>query len=215
MRGVFQQPASAVAITGTFTSRLATVQLYDCNEDTAISSSIQDFEFYSAAGSIVIETSRVRTGGADDDDSGLFAWAITPDANAPSFPGFTLKSPPIAIWLDGTETTVTVHIANDAAESSPTNDMHDDEVWAEVVASDSGLDTAQAVINNDRMAILGTAADQANDAGSTWGSGANNHQTLDVTLAPGYEGWALVYVHCAERSGSPKIVYVDPLPELS
>ena len=202
----------AAAITG---DPVASVHMWNCSSNTGISTSIIDYRFISGAGTIDSETTRKRDGGADDGAAGDFSWAMLPNANALDFPSRTLRSPPMSIWLDGTETTITVYIANDAAESSPANDLEDDKVWLEVLASDSGLDTAQFVLDDDRMALLGTAADQDDDTGSTWGSGANNHQKLVVTIAPGYQGWAFCYVHCAERAASPKTVYVDPLPELS
>ena len=203
--------ASYSLITGTFVQRDLKIEIYSSSADTAISTSVPGYESETAAGNVITETSRVRTGGADDGAAGLFSWAMLPNANAVLFPNDTLQSPPMGIWLDGTETTITVNIANDSAST----DMQDDEVWLEVIASNNILDTAQYVINRDRMAILGTAVDQDDDTGSTWGSGANNHQKLVVTVAPGYQGLALCYVHCAERAASPKTVYVDPRPELA
>lgn len=203
---------ASVSLTGgTFGENSSRVVMQNCSSSTAISTSVIALDEATAQGTVSSETTRVRTGGADDGAAGDFSWAMLPNANAPSFPSITLRSPPMAIWLDGTETTVTVYIANDSAST----DMQDDEVWLDVWASDSTLDTAQYVLNSDRMAVLGTPANQTDDTGSTWGSGANNHQTLAVTIAPGYEGWALCYVHCAERAASPKTVYVDPLPVLS
>ena len=201
-------------ITGTFDEHHSRHRMYNCSADTGISTSVIGLEIEDSNGTISSVTDRVHLtggGGANDGAAGDFAWAMEPNANAVEFPNFTLKSDPIAIWLDGTETTVTVFIANNSAST----DMQDDEVWLEVLASDSTLDTAQHVLSDDRMAVLGTPANQDDDTGSTWGSGANNHQKLVVTIAPGYEGWAVGYVHCCEDAASPKIVYVDPVHVLS
>lgn len=203
---------SGLSLASTRVRSQGRIRLFNCSSATAISTSVIAYEEWNHYGTISAETTRVRTGGADDGAAGDFSLAMLPHANTPQFPTGTLHtSLPTAIWLDGTETTVTVYIANDSAST----DMQDDEVWLEVWASDSTLDTAQYVLDSDRMALLGTPANQTDDTGSTWGSGANNHQKLEVTIAPGYEGWALCYVHCAERAASPKTVYVDPLPVLS
>ncbi len=203
--------ASVTLASSLLNGRATEIEAFGCSSASAISTSVLNYEAYFGNGTIVHETTRIRTGGATDGAAGGFSWAMTPNANAVRFPGITLKSSPMAIWLDGTETTVTVYIANNSAAT----DVQDDEVWLEVIASDSTLDTAQYVLDDDKMALLGTPANQTDDTGSTWGSGANNHQKLEVTIAPGYEGWATCFVHCCERAASPKIVYVDPLPVLS
>ncbi len=205
--------ASLALATGTWPDAQSFVKLHNCTADTGVATSIIGFEEECLAGTVEDEQTVFRTGGATDEAKGAHAFKMTPSASA-TF-GNPLRSPPMAIWLDGTETTVDVFICNDAAESSPTNDVHTNEVWAEVWASDATLDTAQAVLDTSRADPLTADTDIASDS-STWGTGGNNAQKISITtIAPGYEGWAFVQVCCKDLSGNPTIIYVDPKPVTS
>ena len=117
----------------------------------------------------------------------------------------------IEVEGDGTAQTLTVFIAN----SSASTDYQDDEVWL-VAKSPSEDGTADYDYYTTQMDLLATPSDITDDAGSSWGTGANNHQKLEITLSPDYNGIIECWVVFAKNFGaSPETLYVDPLPVLS
>jgi hypothetical protein len=171
---------------------------------------MQDLLIQNEFGSIENEATAVRTNGADDGASGGFSYALTPVASKTAEGAAALISPWIYKWVPGgSAQTLTVHIANDGA-----SDFNRDEVWAEfltVSATDSPEHDLQAEDSGFAQTMLGGATAVTDDTGSTWGTGASNHQKFEHTVTPGFEGWAMVRVHYQKRfTASPDVLYVDP-----
>lgn len=174
----------------------------------AADSSVQDYEDEAVHGTIDLELTAVRTGGADDGASGAFAYAMTPAASATLESSHAcLKSPWMSAWVVGGSQTLTVYIANDSAST----DYNEDEVWCEFYTP-SAADTAQHDQEfdpaNARLFASSTAV--TDDTGSTWGTGANNHQKMSVTVTTGFEGWAYARLHLAKRQATPDTLFLDP-----
>jgi hypothetical protein len=189
------------------------IELHHCNNVTSkTSGSILDFAAAYITGDILEETTAVRTGGASDGAAGAFSHAFTPNVNGTRDQYYPLIGPWMHLWVvgDGTAQTVTVYIANSGAA-----DYNDDDVWLEVMSpSDGG--TAQHSHDTNQMDLLGTPSAVTDDTGSTWGTGGNNHQKLEVSIDPDYEGPLYCRVHFAKNFGaSPETLYVDPLPEVA
>ncbi len=160
-------------------------------------------------GTIELEQTIVRTGGADDGASGLFAYAMTPRANLTTESTDGLLSPWMEVWVAAGSNTITVYICNDSAST----DYLEDEVWCEFYFPDAG-DTAQhdQVYDPALPHLINSTTAVTDDAGSTWGSGGNNHQTMSATVNSGFEGYALVRLHLAKRQATPDTLYLDPIP---
>ncbi len=175
--------------------------------------SFREVDIITDNGTIVEETTRFRTDGANDGGSGSWALAFTPNINGTRDNREGLIGPKMAIEVvgDGTAQTLTIFIAN----SSASTDYDDDEVWL-VVKSPSEAGTADYDYYTTQMDLLATPSVVTDDTGSTWGSGANNHQKLSVSLSPDYNGMIECWVVFAKNFGaSPHTLYVDPLPVLS
>lgn len=173
--------------------------------------SYQDYEEWGTYGSI--DNSLItRTGGATDgttaNTDGSFSYAMTTNASSTTEGSFALESPRLAAWVTGGVTTATVYIAN----SSASTDYTQEEVFCYFFTPDTG-DTSQHDLTFDAPLIdfvAGTATAVTDDTGSTWDSGANNHQKFSVTVTTGYEGWIYAVVHLAKRQASPDTLYLDP-----
>ena len=175
--------------------------------------SFQEVDIITDNGDVVLETTRVRTGGADDGATGGWSLAYTPVVNGTRDNREGIIGPKMAIEVvgDGTAQTLDVFIAN----SSASTDYQDDEVWL-VVKSPSATGTADYDFDTTQMDLLATPSNIADDTGSTWGSGANNHQKLSVSISPDYDGFIECWVVFAKNFGaSPETLYVDPLPVLT
>lgn len=199
---------------GSSTHPSVSIELIACNDTTsqAVGSSIQDYIYEDIYGTIDAEFTAVRTGGADDGASGGFSYAMTPRASATlESSQATLKSPWMRVWVEGGSNTLTVYIANDSAST----DYNEDELWCEFYTPDSG-DTAQHEQNFDpadaRLFASSTAV--TDDTGSTWGTGANNHQKMSVSVTTGFEGVAYARIHLAKRGATPDTLFLDPVIEV-
>lgn len=191
-------------------SNLTSATVIACSDTSsqAADSSIQDYEYEDAHGTIDLELTAVRTGGADDGASGAFAYAMTPSASGTlESSSATLKSPWMSVWVAAGSQTLTVYIANDSAST----DYLQDEVWCEFYTPDAG-DTAQHDQTfdpaNARLFLSSTAV--TDDTGSTWGTGGNNHQKMSAIVVPGFEGWAYARLHLAKRQATPDTLFLDP-----
>ncbi len=194
---------------------LGTVECIGCSDTTSVSAtdSIQDYEYQDTHGTVLLDVTAVRTGGADDDATGAYSYGLTPAASSTlESSASSLKSRWMSVWLDGGVNTLTVYIANDSAST----DYNEDEVWVEFYTPDVG-DTAQYDQNFDpadaRLFASSTAV--TDDTGSTWGTGGNNHQKMSVTVTTGYTGWAYARLHLAKRSATPDTLFLDPRIEVS
>jgi len=186
------------------------IELIGCSDTTSVgaTSSIQDYEYEDIYGTVAIEATAVRTGGADDGATGGFAYAMTPSANGTlESSNAAIKSPWLMVWVTGGSTTATVYIANDTVST----DYFEDEVWCEFYTPDAG-DTAQHDQNFDPATarLIDSSTAVTDDTGSTWGTGGNNHQKMSVTVTTGFEGWIYARVHLAKRQATPDTLYLDP-----
>ena len=206
--------ASVALTSGTAVSPYR-VENHQSSSQTGLGSSdsVQNLEIETESGTIEEETTIIRTSGANDGATGGMAWKMTPIVNGTQDNYWSLISPWMYVWIsgDGTSQTLTLYIAN----SSASTDYQNDEVWLEVLYPDEA-GTAMFTYATNQMVIKGTAADISDDTGSTWGSGGNNHQKLQISIAPDYQGPLYCRVHFAKNFGaSPESLYVDPLPEIS
>lgn len=204
-------PATFTKMGATPTGSRAGVLMIGCNSASTkgATTSYQDYYSGDAFGTVITESTIVRTGGASDGASGLFSYAMTPHIDATlEGSSATLKSPWMNVWLAGGANTVTVYIANDTAAT----DFNQDEVWVEFYTPDAG-DTAQHDQNFDpaNTRLLESATIITDDTGSTWGTGGNNHQKMSATVTTGFEGWAYARLHFAKRyAATPATLYLDP-----
>ena len=211
-------PATYTAV-DTIDNDNVSVTITGSDDTTALTngSSIQQYSYEDLYGTVDLEITKVRTGGATDGATGSFSYAMQTTSSVKDGTEFNLKSPWLSVWVDGgASTTLTVYIANDAAESAA-NDLHEDEIWLEAYTPDAS-DTAQYDRTVDPSGT-GRFLDESttsitDDTGSTWGTGANNHQKLSVTVTPGYTGYAYVRV-CYAKSTTPPEVYIDPEIEVT
>ncbi len=206
--------ASSALVSGSITENFLTSFIHTSSATgKTTGQTFQEIDILSANGNIVEETTRFRTGGADDGGSGAWSLAFTPNIDKTRDNYVGLIGPRMAVEVvgDGTAQTLTVYIAN----SSASTDYQDDEVWL-VVKSPSETGTADYDFYTTQMDLLASASDITDDTGSTWGSGANNHQKLTISLSPDYDGIIECWVVFAKNFGaSPETLYVDPLPVLS
>ncbi len=187
----------------------ATIEVIASSDTTsqAADSSIQDYEYEDAHGTIDAEFTAVRTGGADDGASGAFAYAMTPSANGTlESSSAALKSPWMSVWVAAGSQTLTIYISNDAG-----TDYNEDEVRCEFYTPDAG-DTAQHDQSFDPAgARLFPSTTAVTDDASTWGGdGAGNGQRMSTTATIGFEGWAYARLHLAKRQATPDTLFLDP-----
>ncbi len=175
--------------------------------------SFQEIDIITAQGDIVVETTRFRTGGSDDGASGEWSLAFTPGINGTRDNLVGLIGPKISqeIIGDGTSQTLTVHIANNTASTDYKTDH---------VALFCKFPSASGDANYDfvstQMNLEATPADLTDDTGSTWGTGANNHQKLSVSFSPDYDGFIEWWIVFYKNFGSsPDTLYVDGLGVLT
>ncbi len=217
-----RMPATHILKTGTETG-FYTIVNYGSEDNTGLDSadSEQALEIETNYGTIDLDPTNTRAGGADDEatsSGGPFAWALNAVAVQDNLTA--VVSPWMGKWVlgDGTEQTLTVFIANDSG-----TDMQDDEVFLEVLyPSEAGISMydyrpdQDAPTGTGRMRLLGTPANLANDAVSNWGgagAGEPESQTLTVTIDPDYRGLVKCRVHYSQ-SGS-NTLFVDPQPTIA
>lgn len=196
-------PTSIVVATGTFAGPGdAVVRLHNCDSaDTNYRFAEHKFE-----GSVVNETTIVRTGGASDGTTPI-SWKM--DANGTTqASGFwhPLESPEIVQWNEttGSAKTITVEFITDSVAN-----INDDQVWLETdCLATSGF--PQGTRGTDRKADILAAAAAQTDSTATWtttGLTNPNTQKLDVTCTPAEKG----YIHARVYVSGPLVVYADPL----
>jgi len=180
-------------------------EMYNCdNADTNYRLWIVDH-----AGSIVSETTIVRTGGASDGVTGL-AWkmAATSDAH---YPLIGIESPEIVRWNDvvASAVTATIEIVHDSQGSGTAGRFTDAEVWLEVQYLGTSGYPLSTLIKDCKADILVAAADQT-DSTETWattGLTTPVKQNLSVTFTPQEKGFIHAKVVLARIS---KTCYVCP-----
>jgi hypothetical protein len=174
--------------------------MYNCdNADTNYRLWIEDY-----AGSIVSETTIVRTGGATDGTTPI-SWKMTTSANANEYVA-PLISDPISVWNDttGSAKTITVEIIHDSVTA-----LTDAEVWLEVTYLGTSGFPLGSVTTDHRADILATAASQTSSS-ETWtttGLTSPNKQKLSVPITPQKKGFITARVFVGKPSYT---IYVDP-----
>lgn len=207
-------PASFTAV-NTIAHEESSITLINLSDSTSMGAtdSYQDYEYHDFWGSIVDETTVVRTGGADDDASGAFAYAMTVHSDVTqNGTEMALKSMWCEVWVEAGSATLTLFIANDTAST----DYNEDEVKAEFLFPNSN-DTAQHEFTRDSLNAYKVSSTTAvtDDTGSTWGTGGNNHQKFTAAINPGFEGWAYARVVLSKRQTTPDTLYLDPKLDVS
>jgi hypothetical protein len=195
--------ASKVALGGT-------VEMYNCDSgDTNYRLWVE-----TGVGTIVDETTIIRTGGASDGTTGI-AWKVTSTADA-QYPHLTVESPEIVQWNETTASaiTATVEIVHDSQGAGNGADFHNDEIWLEVMCLGTSGAPLGSFISSAKADVLATAADITNSS-ETWtttGLTTPVKQTLSVTFTPQEKGFIHAKVYLAKAS---KTVYIDPLITVS
>ena len=160
-------------------------------------------------GTIVHETTLVKSGGASDGTTSI-SWDMTTNADA-EWSHQTLDSPEIVRWNStvGSSVTITVDILHD----SLTN-LQDDEVWLEVQYLGTSGFPLSLFADDAAATYTTTAADQTTSAASwtTTGMTNPNEQKLAVTITPQEIGYFIAKVKVAKASYT---IYVDPVLQIS
>lgn len=169
--------------------------------------SIRDYMYEDAFGTIDADFVQIRTGGASDEASGEFSYAMTPNANATlESSNATLKSPEIAVWVIAGSQTLTIYIANDGGV-----DYNEDEVWIEMLTPNAN-DQANHELNffPGDARLFPSTTPITDDTTSVWGGTAANRQKLAIAVNPGFEGEARVRLHLAKRQATPDTLFLSP-----
>lgn len=155
-------------------------------------------------GSVITETTKVRTGGASDGTTTL-SWKITTGSNA-KFPAFALATKEIAIWNDttGSSKTLSIEILHDSLTPLTNAD-----IWPEVQYLGSSGSPVSTFLSGAKADILASASNHASSS-ATWtttGMTNPNKQTMSLTFTPQSKGFFLIKIHTAKPSYT---VYADP-----
>lgn len=185
-------------ITGTPTANFRAEMINCDSADTNYRLWVEDY-----AGSIIDETTLVRSGGATDGTTPV-SWKMATTANANELV-VPLVSPEMAIWNETTAAskTVTVEILHDSATA-----LTDAEVWLEVEYLGTSGVPLGSIASDHRATPLTTAANQTSSS-VTWtttGMTNPNKQALAVTFTPQEKGFFVGRVYLAKAS---KTIYVD------
>lgn len=199
-------PASWVGglVNATPTAFNTRCEMHNCDSgDTNYRLWIEDY-----AGTILNETTIVRTGGASDGTTTL-SWKMVSTANA-EYPLITLDSPEIVFWGDttGSSKTATIHVVTDNVT------LTDAECWLEVQYLGTSGFPLGSFISDAKADVLASAANQATST-ETWtttGLTTPVKQKLEVTFTPQEKGYYIARVRLAKASTT---VYVCPKLEVA
>lgn len=202
-RGVIRNCRLPSGWTGSLASGTLTVgddfRMYNCDSgDTNYRLWFEQF-----AGSVLSETTIVRTGGASDGTTTL-SWKMVSNSNA-EYPLLVLSSPEIVRWNEttGSAITVTVEVITDNVT------LTDEDAWLEVQYLGTSGVPLGSFVNDAKADVLATAANQATST-ETWtttGLTTPVKQKLAVTFTPQEKGYIHAVVKLAKASTT---VYVDP-----
>ncbi|RWB53632.1 hypothetical protein [Mesorhizobium sp.] len=159
---------------------------------------------YRQNGTLVEETTIIRTGGASDGTTGL-SWNITTNANASFIHPFV--SPPIAIWNDTVGSPVTATVEGIWGGGAVPNN---DDIFIEAEYLGSSTSPLASFIDDAKADPLAAAAGHTASS-ATWG-GSTTKFKMAVTFTPQQKGWVLVRVKAAKASST---FYIDPKVALS
>ena len=174
-------------------------ELYNCDSgDTNYRLIIADY-----AGSILSETTIVRTGGASDGATPI-SWKMVSSADT-EFPDIPLTSPEIARWNEttGSSITVTVEVITDNVT------LKDDECWLEVQYLGTSGVPLGSFVSDAKADVLATAANQttSSETWTTTGLTTPVKQKLSVSFTPQEKGFIHAVVKLARASTT---AYVCP-----
>ena len=184
------------------------------DSNTGLSASEQFIETLTHHGTVTTETTKVRTGGADDGSSGSFSYNMTGVANGTLDGSVGLWSP----WMktpvtgDGTSKTLTVYLTSDDGNTNG-SDWQDDELWLEAFYPSEDGDNADE-FKTTRASLLAAGSNVTDDVGSTWAAGTQNDQKLQMTIAPDYPGVLMCRVVFCSGANADTI-YIDPKPAVA
>lgn len=208
-------PASWVLTAGTAVGAYR-IESYGSDDTTGLTTggSEQQINIEDEHGTIVTETVKVRTGGADDGAAGLYSLDLTTFANGTALgvAGLSVKLAPIWVAGDGTAKTLTVFFTSDSGNTRGT-DWLDSEVWMQVLSADDG-GTSQYDFTSTVANLLAAGSAVTDDTGSTWGAGTQNDQKIEIPLSPDYEGYVIPEIHFAPGANA-ETIYADPLPTVA
>jgi len=214
-------PSGATIFGGnaTIETEPSAMHMIGCDDSAASRTlSVQTYDTRNTWGDIT-ESTVSRTDGGSDQSTGAFSYAMTPFANHCT-PGTRamLSSPWLSVWIDGsTSTTLKVYITHDNADGD-NRDMYEDEIHVEFYTPDNG-DTTQHTQSFVPSGLLtraeSTTAAGTDDTTSTWSSHNTYKRSFDLTITPGYAGWAYARVNITKNDATPNTVYVDPKIEVS
>ena len=193
--------SGTVVTTGTFAGiKGPVVEMDNCDSGSTNYRSSRN----TPAGTIVSETTKVRTGGASDGTTAL-SWKMVTGSNA-KFPAYTLATKEIAIWNDttGSGKTLTVEFLHDSATALTNGD-----IWLELQHLGSSSSPVSTFLSNAKADVLASASNHASSS-ATWtttGMSNPNKQSLTVTFTPQSKGFIKARIHVAKASYT---VYVDP-----
>lgn len=195
---------ASVTVGGTIgTSPLCFVASYNC--DSANTNYVTSIKKY--VGSILNETTIVRTGSSATDGTTPVSWNFTTTANSSLLQPLAaddLGNTELAIWNDvtGSLVTVTIYLISNTT-------LNNNDFWADVEAlTTSGFPLG--TITSSKMAVLGTPAALTSDT-STWGGSTNKYKIV-LTCTPQNKGPIKVRLYAAKAS---QTTYVDPYIYLS
>ncbi len=175
------------------------VEMHNCDSgDTNYRIQVADY-----AGSLIQETTIVRTGGASDGTTTL-SWKLVTSADA-EYPSQVFNTPEIVRWNEttGSSITVTVETITDNVT------LKDDECWLEVQYLGTSGVPLGSFVNDAKADVLATAANQttSTETWTTTGLTTPVKQKLSVSFTPQEKGFIHAVVNLAKASTT---VYVDP-----
>lgn len=156
------------------------------------------------SGTLVEETTIVRTGGASNGATTI-SWKVVTTANSTWV--FPFNCPPIAIWNSTSGSSVTVTIEGIWGGGAVPND---EDIWVEVEYLGASGSPLGSFVNDSKATILTATAGQTSSS-ETWG-GSTTKFKLSVSFTPQQAGWIQATVKCAKASST---FYIDPKITLS
>ena len=184
----------------------------DNTSSIAANATIQDYESYSAYGSVDLETTVLRTGGADDGAAGggAYSYALTPHASSTlESSSATLKSPWLRVWATGAASTFTVYIVHNDTDGDERL-MYEDEIFCEFYTPAETDSAMHDQTFDSALPRFSSAATAITSDSSAWVSVNTYKGKFEVTKTTGHEGWIYAQVHIAKRHATPNTVYLDP-----
>lgn len=206
-----KMPATWTLASGTPDDWYSKVEAVACSNATGLGTTdtISDYQAAMAAGTILFDpgTTPTRTGGATDPEGNPFAYELIANGNSRE-PHVGIRAPVMRFMLegDGTSKDIDIHIANDTASI----DLTSDDIQARVSFPDSAGSAQHIEVHDNKFTYIASATALIDDTGSTWGTGANNHQIIRIPIDPDYRG--KVDVDILYTRDDTTTVFLDALP---